>query len=336
MGPQRARDCSFPVNHCYTFDNLICSGMALQLYAEYLPRIATLSVQATLKTPCNSGTSASISNNGTTFTLAHEGARTTIELPVSMGRGDNDRILPIDCSSNMSLEFRVPISVGEQRVVDDEPITPWTAASLSSDTEVSCKSCATVLMSGGVVSSWKDLPSDNWADMMDLWHCHKPNEPHDQAHTTTKKGYAAGNTLQVTSSICLVNAVTFLAAAEDCQNVKVSNEESYWHFPDPLSLVFSIYPYTSLDIKNRHFQVARSISGEESGYKCPIMTSRAWKSTVLWCKSWVILRICSPSAVSLSYLGAYEYGGIPEQIHLATIYICFFTSRYPYTVQDRH
>ena len=58
---------------------------------------------------------------------------------------------------------------------------------------------------------------------MEFWHCHKPNEPHDHEHQTDKKGYSADSMLAITPSVGLVNATSFILAADDCENIKVGH-----------------------------------------------------------------------------------------------------------------
>lgn len=63
--------------------------------------------------------------------------------------------------------------------------------------------------------------------MMEFWHCHKPNEPHDHEHQTDKKGYSADSMLAITPSVGLVNATSFVLAADDCENIKVGHRASF-------------------------------------------------------------------------------------------------------------
>lgn len=102
---------------------------------------------------------------------------------------------------------------------------------------------------------WKDLPSGNWAEMMDFWHCHKPDPEGGHEHgdgegeggldageqqqrqqqqqqgakaggggrsedpNATVKGYGAANQVVATVGTILVDVAAFLVAVEDCLGV---------------------------------------------------------------------------------------------------------------------
>src|SRR5690606_5003164 len=51
----------------------------------------------------------------------------------------------------------------------------------SKQVSIYCANCNATLVENGKVSAWKDLPSKNWAEMMDFWHCHKPDD-HEHDH----------------------------------------------------------------------------------------------------------------------------------------------------------
>jgi hypothetical protein len=92
--------------------------------------------------------------------------------------------------------------------------------------ELTCKSCEGVIVSKGKIRQWKDLPNENWAEMMDFWHCHKPDEHHlhDHSHDEVvgQKGYAAGNRLQAVDGVGFVDLASFLLAEQDCDGAQVS------------------------------------------------------------------------------------------------------------------
>ncbi|OCL11743.1 hypothetical protein AOQ84DRAFT_286583, partial [Glonium stellatum] len=92
--------------------------------------------------------------------------------------------------------------------------------------------CEGGLLGLGRVKGWRDLPSENWAEMMDFWHCHKPSEHHDHGHghgglghgeeAGKSKGYAASNRLRAIKGTGFVDLGAFLVREEDCEGVKVS------------------------------------------------------------------------------------------------------------------
>lgn len=142
-----------------------------------------------------------------------------------------------------------------------ETAIPWTATSLSHEVELQCKTCHAEILPRRQIQAWKDLPSEGWAEMMEFWHCHKPNEPHDHEHQTDKKGYSADSKLAITPSVGLVNATSFVLAADDCKNIKVGHRASF------------ISSYGGKDNmgteKNRRFPAVRLPYMEDSGYCCP-------------------------------------------------------------------
>jgi hypothetical protein len=84
------------------------------------------------------------------------------------------------------------------------------------------------LINAGRITEWKDLPSDNWAEMMEFWHCHKPvdhNNPSAGAETdgkTTNKGYGANNVISAQQGIGLIDVTSFVLSTDDCSAVLVS------------------------------------------------------------------------------------------------------------------
>lgn len=39
-----------------------------------------------------------------------------------------------------------------------------------------CSECSTEIVAPNLIGSWKAMPSETWAEMMDFWHCHKPDD----------------------------------------------------------------------------------------------------------------------------------------------------------------
>lgn len=59
--------------------------------------------------------------------------------------------------------------------------------SIANAAQFKCKSCESKLISSETITTWKALPSETWAEMMDFWHCHKPSDDgghnHSHAHS---------------------------------------------------------------------------------------------------------------------------------------------------------
>ncbi|RAH66962.1 HECT-type E3 ubiquitin transferase [Aspergillus aculeatinus CBS 121060] len=104
---------------------------------------------------------------------------------------------------------------------------PWRAPDMRPGTRVRCRRCESVVLDQPVRSAegwvWKDLPSGNWAEMMDFWHCHKPDPEGGREHgddpNATVKGYGAANQVVATVGTILVDVAAFLVAVEDCLGV---------------------------------------------------------------------------------------------------------------------
>jgi len=94
----------------------------------------------------------------------------------------------------------------------------------------------------GSIQSWRDLPSQNWAEMMDFWHCHKPSVPKKQtangSHNTylEEKGYGANTGFVARRGVGFVDLTYFLVSTEDCLGVKVCRE-SFFCYMSPKSLM---------------------------------------------------------------------------------------------------
>jgi hypothetical protein len=187
------------------------------LYAEYLPNIKTLTTTTVLDTPRNATTALWLSNDRSKLVLEHDNHTHRITLPAKIS-GQGTQHLQLPNTGDLQCVNRIP---AEPLFGQEEPITLWSATHLDKDTRVHCKNCST-LVSSDKIHVWKDLPSEAWAEMMDLWHCHKPEEPaRDSDDATAQKGYAAGNKLMAQVGVGLVDVMSFLVSESDC-TVEVS------------------------------------------------------------------------------------------------------------------
>ncbi|CAA21304.1 cleavage and polyadenylation HECT-type ubiquitin-protein ligase E3 Ipa1 [Schizosaccharomyces pombe] len=87
-------------------------------------------------------------------------------LPLTLSR--STPINPIIRSDTIQLVISCP-----PVTYSDEIQVPWKAIDLNKDdavkSTIKCKQCQSFLTS---ISSWKDLPSANWMEMLDCWSCH--------------------------------------------------------------------------------------------------------------------------------------------------------------------
>ncbi|KAK8186336.1 ubiquitin-conjugating enzyme E2-binding protein [Phyllosticta citribraziliensis] len=228
----------------------------LHLYAELLLHIRTVTLFASLRTAHTSETKAVLSADGETLTLTHEGHSASIRLPTQIaGGGSAALMLPQAPSKELTLRLQLQEkSPGLLRSRQGaENVVPWDARQLEAAESVKCAKCGAQLAvanpkrnddesdpsseganGGGAentrmgVKSWLDLPNENWAEMMDFWHCHKPDEHShgNNNHAGRGKGYAASNRLTARKGVGFVDLAHLLLAEEDCTGVKLATHSS--------------------------------------------------------------------------------------------------------------
>ena len=111
-------------------------------------------------------------------------------------------------------------------------LVPWGARDLEeARVRVGCRYCGVKIVSGGKmgdkigVKEWRDLPSESWAEMMEFWHCHKPDSG-DHGDDLRKngdvqeKGYAASNAIRAVEGVGLVDMSSFLLHDKDVLSIR--------------------------------------------------------------------------------------------------------------------
>lgn len=149
-----------------------------------------------------------------------------------------------DYSVRMHIDPRDPVLAPRDELIDDH--VPWTAAHMLPSTRIRCRGCGTPFLNEPYTEHpaeqsnrsplrgwlWKDLPSGDWAEMMDFWHCHKP-DPHEEnskseSATAIKleeenaqiKGYGASSCVEAVPGTVFIDVATFLLSEADCVNLK--------------------------------------------------------------------------------------------------------------------
>ncbi|PVH98185.1 hypothetical protein DM02DRAFT_615978 [Periconia macrospinosa] len=218
-------------------EQLAQNETSIVLYAELLLHIRTVTLYASLRTFHTHETKAKLSTDGYAVTVTHEGESATLRMPIQVqGGGDAALSLPAQPPSK---ELTVRLQIEEKEGTDllgalqseerKANIVPWDGASLSTmkDVTVCCRDCQSEVVPAGSIKEWRDLPNENWAEMMDFWHCHKPDEHHLHDHTHEsamgKKGYAAGNRLEAAAGLGFVDLTSFLFKENDCIGAEVSS-----------------------------------------------------------------------------------------------------------------
>lgn len=223
---------------------------SLHLHAELLPNIRQLTLY--ISVPPNTPRSdlqinLSDSRRAVTVTTSSDtnqddpsSTSETIKLPARVSESSR-RILQQQPPSTQSeseseYSFRMQVDDNDTSLHKDEStlndgFIPWTATDMSAHTRLRCVKCHNPILNEGKV--WKDLPSGNWAEMMDFWHCHKPDPPEEERNkdgedpNAVVKGYGAGNQLVAVEGTVLVDVTSFLVKGVDCLGVEESKVRSF-------------------------------------------------------------------------------------------------------------
>lgn len=205
-------------------DDDMSRSSAVTIHAEYLTHVRTMNITATLPSPVTPQTSARITDGGESIILRHNGQQHLIALP-----GKPKITGSLDCAprygASARLEYRIPSEPWALSHPGSQTHTvPWSATMLGAQAELICRSCRSVIVQRGSIIQWKDLPSEGWAEMMDFWHCHKPDDHGQEGHyhaSIGTKGYAAAGRLVAKPGVGFVDVLSFLLAETDCTEVKV-------------------------------------------------------------------------------------------------------------------
>ena len=201
----------------------------INLYAEILVHIRQLTLHASLETDKNEHTKILISSDKHIITALHDGESAGIYLPTQIS-GTANVTFPYDRKTEISVRLQIDDKDVDQLRPPDDSVSgvevPWSAADLSepeSVVAIECKGCAEVVVDSGTVSVWKDLPSAHWADLMDVWFCHKPHDEHSEHdHAAESKGFSAKSKIVASQGIGLIDTVSFLLNRDDCRGLDVS------------------------------------------------------------------------------------------------------------------
>ena len=192
---------------------------SIKLYAELLPNISQVILAVTLKSRQNDSTRVELSSDFKCVTLMHEGEQAVIELPCQVSAMLIPE-MPKYRTTDMSFRWPTASGTGSTQTVGSSVTrsVPWSAALLTNATSLGCRKCKTIIVSE-TNRTWRDLPSKNWSEMMDFWHCHKPDS------TPNSSGIpSAALTKEIKSApeIGLVDTAAFVVFERDCNMSVVS------------------------------------------------------------------------------------------------------------------
>lgn len=198
------------------------------IYAELLSNIRQVSVGCSLQKESSSSTNAVVSSDGLTFSLSHDGVKRSVQLP---GRVVAPSKLSSAQRGPKSLAWRLPIApstiAANVRPAMEDQSVPWSASDLEPGSAVSCRACNAKLVKQGALEVWKDLPSENWAEMMEFWHCHKPHDHHKHDDgALAHKAYGANSRIAAQHGVGFVDLTSFLISREDLGDSVVSHSPS--------------------------------------------------------------------------------------------------------------
>lgn len=154
-----------------------------------------------------------------------DGTGSVMKLPAKGQRGP----LAIPVGTGGTLQFRIPLD--DAKVVDLSPTAvevnaPWCVKDLEAckqDVAIHCRNCQADIVSSGAVEEWRALPSSGWAEMMDIWHCHKPTEEDtakaEKEGQTMKKKYGSGFIEK--PGIGLVGLTEIMVHESNCSNIEI-------------------------------------------------------------------------------------------------------------------
>ncbi|KAK3951013.1 ubiquitin-conjugating enzyme E2-binding protein [Pseudoneurospora amorphoporcata] len=210
------------------------------LYAEFLSHIRQISLAISLGSASDASTRVVVAADGENVELNHHGQSHTLRLPSKVALSGAS--LPIQRPGASTLSWRLPLGQAKNADASSADSSTWTATDLKAGSQVACRQCHGVVVNQGVVKVWKDLPSENWAEMMEFWHCHKPDDhdhDHDDYHHHDKangvattgqnakaddtslaaRGYGASSLISAQQSVGFVDLTTLLFVERDCSNI---------------------------------------------------------------------------------------------------------------------
>ncbi|CUS08655.1 unnamed protein product [Tuber aestivum] len=202
-----------------------------RFYAELLENIQSITISIHLPSPSNSTTRLDL-DSPCLINLHHDGRSTPLTLP-----GDVTPTAGLALRAckpgEQTLCYRLPVSPSKPPSTATENYVPWAAIELNKEaaTLFNCRVCGAQVIPENRIKTWKDLPSGNWEEMMDFWHCHRPDESHSHRHVgkpryaPLQRGYVAE------SGTALVDLTYFLLAEADCSEAVEVAEVSCFTFP---------------------------------------------------------------------------------------------------------
>ena len=194
--------------------------LSIRLYAELLGNIGHVNIFATLPSKQNDSTKVELSPSRRILTLTHDGRCASVQLPSEVVR-PAAWTMPAPRSQHLSFRLQVIDDVEPARSGHKMNVTaPWAAKSLTHDIAVACRVCKAIFLAKAGMT-WKDLPSEDWAELMEFWHCHQPINPAQDSTAVLKGSFTTAKKLKARPGIGLLDTCHLVLAESDCLNIKV-------------------------------------------------------------------------------------------------------------------
>lgn len=199
------------------------SRSGVNLYAEFLLNISQVTIFATLDLTGRHDETAHFSSDRQRIEITYGGNTAAITYPNGIS-GTAVVHLPIRAAAHVSLRLEItekgdPYWKHSLETLND---SPWTAHAFSSDTTVACRWCDSVFCDPSRVQVWKDLPRGDWAETMDLWHCHKPPEETELRETGNYVGPDRSGILKLRQGTAFIDSSDVVILPTDTELLEVS------------------------------------------------------------------------------------------------------------------
>ncbi|RDA84794.1 hypothetical protein CP532_6535 [Ophiocordyceps camponoti-leonardi (nom. inval.)] len=199
----------------------------IAIYAELLPNIQQVSVAAALSSPLDASTSAEVVDSGRRIRVRHHDHALVVELPATVAASTALPLPQIPCSN---LIWRLSAAVVDARAfpsVPENQAIPWASPDLQLGSVISCRTCGNEIVPRDQIKVWKDLPSENWAEMMEFWHCHKPHDSENPDNEAlADRAYGANSAIAARPGVGFVDVTSFMFSEQDCHHLLFSSSPS--------------------------------------------------------------------------------------------------------------
>lgn len=194
------------------------------VYAEILTHIRQLTIYASVRTREQLGTKLCVALTEEVVTIALEEEKQSIILPTLIA-GRPRTVCPT--FEALDLSIRLDVEERHQWKKDGtvaEVQAPWSASVLGPTTSIQCRACRARILETCQIGTWKEMPNENWAELMELWFCHKPHDEQAAVEDETAaaaKGFSSRSRLVVSQGVGMTDLVSFVLHQTDCLNIKV-------------------------------------------------------------------------------------------------------------------